>query len=218
MQCFLLSIFWWICWQRMDLRRNVKCQKLLLFAGIFLVQRRALGPISVSGKEQAKWFIAESPAEFNVCFTCLETGSPSDKPGMRPWSGCGQRQGEQKKKVLLLWLNFVWDRRWVTFPLFILPICILISLSTLPCPVSHGLQMTVQNSGIFWNICSLTSLGPNISFPPCKYKGGSRWLTHSLLIFGTAQSKHLRYSPWFLWWAHYTLPEQQLWSTWFLRN
>lgn len=46
---------------------------------------RRSSPISVGGNEQARWFAAldtsESPAEFNVCFTCLEAGFPSDKLG-----------------------------------------------------------------------------------------------------------------------------------------
>ena len=44
----------------MDLRRNVKRQILLLFAEILPVRRvgwrRALGPVRVSGNEQAWWF------------------------------------------------------------------------------------------------------------------------------------------------------------------
>lgn len=64
-------------------------------------------------------------------------------------------------------------------------------------PASHGLQMTVQNSGIVWNVGSPTSLGPSASL--CfEYQGGSNRLTRSLLIPGAAQSKHLKYNPRFL--------------------
>lgn len=78
----------------------MKCQSLLLFAGIFLVQRRALGPISVSGKEQAQLL----KVQLNLIYVllALETGSPSDKLRMRPGAGCGQKQAEEKNKVLLL--------------------------------------------------------------------------------------------------------------------
>lgn len=79
----------------------MKRQSLLLFAEILPVRRRVLGRARAGGNEQVysarhQHHAGECPAEFNACFTCQETGTPSDKLGDEIWSWLGEKQGEGK--------------------------------------------------------------------------------------------------------------------------